>query len=61
MTVLRTDAVVIGAGGAAARLADAGLQYCNGGTQARAETAKIVTDAILAERQHVPLVSRINR
>ena len=33
---------------------DAVKQYGNGGTQACAETAKIVTDAILAQRPRVP-------
>jgi len=38
---------------------DAVKQYGNGGTQACAETAKIVTDAILAERARIPKASRI--
>ncbi len=37
---------------------DAVKQYGNGGTQACAETAKIVTDAILAQRPRVPQPSR---
>ena len=38
---------------------DAVKQYGNGGTQACAETAKIVTDAILAARPPVPQASRV--
>jgi len=38
---------------------DAVKQYGNGGTQACAETAKIVTDAILAQRQPVPLAGSV--
>ncbi|WP_246799365.1 NAD(P)/FAD-dependent oxidoreductase [Bradyrhizobium sp. CCBAU 51753] len=38
---------------------DAVKQYGNGGTQACAETAKIVTDAILATRPRLPQASRI--
>ena len=38
---------------------DAVKQYGNGGTQACAETAKIVTDAILAERAPVSQASRV--
>jgi hypothetical protein len=34
---------------------DAVKQYGNGGTQACAETAKLVSDAILARRPRVPL------
>ena len=37
---------------------DAVKQYGNGGTQACAETAKIVTDAILAQRPRVPQAGR---
>ena len=37
---------------------DAVKQYGNGGTQACAETAKIVTDAILAQRPRMPQPSR---
>ncbi len=37
---------------------DAVKQYGNGGTQACAETAKIVTDAILAKRSRLPQPSR---
>jgi phytoene dehydrogenase-like protein len=38
---------------------DAVKEYGNGGTQACAETAKIVTDAILARRQHAPRARRV--
>jgi phytoene desaturase len=38
---------------------DAVKEYGNGGTQACAETAKIVTDAILARRQHAPHARRV--
>jgi phytoene desaturase len=38
---------------------DAVKQYGNGGTQACAETAKIVTDAILAKRPRVPQAGRV--
>jgi phytoene desaturase len=38
---------------------DAVKQYGNGGTQACAETAKIVTDAILAQRPRMPQSSRV--
>ena len=38
---------------------DAVKQYGNGGTQACAETAKIVTDAILAQRPRMPQPSRV--
>jgi phytoene desaturase len=38
---------------------DAVKEYGNGGTQACAETAKIVTDAILAQRQRAPHARRI--
>ena len=38
---------------------DAVKEYGNGGTQACAETAKIVTDAILARRRHAPHAHRV--
>jgi phytoene desaturase len=38
---------------------DAVKQYGNGGTQACAETAKIVTDAILAQRSRMPQAGRM--
>jgi phytoene desaturase len=38
---------------------DAVKEYGNGGTQACAETAKIVTDAILARRQRAPHARRV--
>jgi len=38
---------------------DAVKEYGNGGTQACAETAKIVTDAILARRQRAPHARRL--
>ena len=38
---------------------DAVKQYGNGGTQACAETAKIVTDAILAQRPRMPQASQV--
>lgn len=38
---------------------DAVKQYGNGGTQACAETAKLVTDAILAQRQRSPQVATV--
>jgi hypothetical protein len=38
---------------------DAVKEYGNGGTQACAETAKIVTDAILARWQHAPHARKV--
>ena len=56
MTVVGSDAVVIGAGAgglcAAARLAHAGTEAC-------AAAAKLVTDAILARRPRVTLAGRV--
>ena len=58
MTVVRADAVVIGAGGrgVVARLAAAGLHTVGDGedricgTQPCVEAAKIATDAVIAQR-----------
>jgi hypothetical protein len=38
---------------------DAVKQYGNGGTQACAETAKLVTDAILAQRPRLSQAGRV--